>query len=605
MRRFLPLLVLALAPPAGQASVYSVGSGAGCTHSALSTALAAAIADASPGPHVIKLDTITRSIANYEIADPAQDITLVGGHANCTDALPTAGERSTLSNSSGPGARLLSISNPNADDRRVITLQHITLRGGAAPPDIGWGGAILATGRVTVHLQRGVIIEDNQASNGGGVALLNLTSDVNQFTTLFLQQGAQIEDNQATGAGSSGNGGGIYALGGTRVILWDGGIGFNTARRAGGGLFLGDALARAEIAPENGPEVVLIHNNTAGQATFSASEGFGGGIATNQGLVSVTGFKNGVAHGLWLLNNTANFGGAVHATGPTTGIRTVVNLRNTMIYNNAARAQGGALYSHNGVQWLVDHDREGACPLLGPTVPCSYIAENRAELAGGGSVGGGVLFMSADGGSLHGVADINRTLLEGNEDVNGLAAVAEASTGGRINLRRSVMVGNSAGGPGTQRTLIGVSGTDIDFLYNTILDNDIDGFFFRNGGVLRPQGSIWWDPGATVQFVASGATMAFNTVCLVTHTTSGLPSGVAASAWTTAPRLDDTFSPRGNSPAVDHCHTTGVDPGDDLYGRSAEPDVPGVANHLGTTDLGAVELVDALYANSFGNRPAN
>ena len=44
MRRFLPLLVLALAPPAGQASVYSVGSGAGCTHSALSTALAAAIA---------------------------------------------------------------------------------------------------------------------------------------------------------------------------------------------------------------------------------------------------------------------------------------------------------------------------------------------------------------------------------------------------------------------------------------------------------------------------------------------------------------------------------------------------------------------------------
>lgn len=600
----LPCAALAAAAAApAQATVYAVGSGAGCTHGTMSAALAAAAADASAGPHRIKVVTSTRFVNDLQIDDPLQNIEIVGGHSACGDAAPAAGARTILTADDVAGRRVLNVANNNGNPRREVILRRLTLTGGLNPTGLNFGGAILITGRATVRLQDETVIEGNAANSGGGVALVNLTAEPDLFSTVYVQSGSAIEDNQATGTGTAGNGGGIYALGGTRVVLWDGSIGFNTARRAGGGISLGDGIARLEVNPVVGSELVLIHNNTAGQAAFNAAEGFGGGVHSAGGAIGVTAFGSVAAYGLWLYNNAANFGGAIHVDGTATGARTAVQIANALVFGNTA-ARGGALYSLNGVQWSIGHDRIGDCATIGARAPCSQFLDNQATLAGGGSVGGGVIYLTNEADNQGGIATFERTVFNGNADPNGLAAVAEATAGNRLNFRRSVFRNNSAGGPGSQKTLFGSAGSDMDFYYNTILANAVDGLFYMNGGVLRPQGSIWWAPGAALWFSTGGAAMSFTTVCLVSHTTTGLGSGPAAAAWVADPRLNGRFVPRASSSAIDHCSES-LDPGADLYGRPTRVDVPGVGNRFGIADLGAVEQDDVVFGNSFGTRPGN
>lgn len=596
----LPLLAaLSLSAPI-HASTYSVGTGA-CTHSTVAAALTTAAGDATPGPHLIKVQTGEFVTSNVSISNPSQDLIVQGGFAQCTDAAPAAGQRSTLRNTTSSGARVLSLSNSVSSDRRTVTLSRLTIRGGRSPAGTG-GGGIFATGRLSLLLQNATTIEDNVASNGGGVQLLTLTSDPNNFTLLRLESGSAIEDNQATGLGASGYGGGVDCLGGCRVVLWDGSVSFNSARLAGGAIAVRTNLAVLEIDPTGGSELVLISNNSAGQPAFSASEGYGGAIYSNEGPVTGTLFGTGAGYATWIFNNSANYGGAFYGVGPDTGARTAISVMNAFVFNNTAKSRGGALYSRNGVEWTFDHESTGDCPIIGSRQPCSYFSANQAQTAEGG-VGGGVAYLSTDSGSLAGIANFNRTLFEDNADIAGPGAVAEAVGGSRLNFRRSVFRDNTAGGASPQRTLFGSSGSDMDFFYNTVLDNDVAGIFFMNGGTLRPQGSIWWAPGLTLWFAAGGASMSFTSTCLVTHTTTGLstpPGGV----WVADPRLGAGFAPRGSSPALDHCSSS-VAPGNDLYGRAPGVDVPGVANRIGSNDLGAVEQHDVIFANSYGNRPGN
>lgn len=587
-----------------RATTYAVGVGAGCTHTTMSGALTAAAADASPGPHLIKVATGTRFVNDLQIDDPVQDLEIVGGYTACADAAPTAGARTTLTNNDVAGRRVMEIGNANSNPRREVILRRLTLTGGLNPSGLNFGGAILITGRATVYLRDDTRVDGNTAGSGGGVALVNLTSDPDLFSILYLQSGSRIEDNQATGPGTAGNGGGVYALGGTQFILWDGSVGFNTARRAGGGISLGDGIARLVVNPFLGGELVSIHNNIAGQPAFNAAEGFGGGVHSAGGPITVTSVGGDEAYGLWMFNNVANYGGAFHATGTDAGDRMAVSITNAFVFNNTAVDRGGALYSLNGVQWTVRHNREGDCATLGARAPCSNFQGNQANRASGSGVGAGVIFMAAETGSQGGIATFERTLFSANADPNGLAAVAEATGGSRLNFRRSVFRNNSAGGPGSQKTLFGSTGSDLDFYYNTVLANSVDAFFYMAGGVLRPQGSIWWAPGTTLWIPTSGATMSFSTVCLVTHTTTGLGSAPAASAWVADPRLNSRFVPRASSSALDHCSES-LDPGADLYGRTSRVDVPGVANRIGIADLGAVEQDDIVFGNSFGTRPAN
>lgn len=599
--RLLALCAIPFATSPAWATIYAVGTGgAGCTHTSLSSALTAAVADASPGPHQIKLDSGVRNVSNYEITNPQQDIIITGGYAQCAHSAPTSGQRSTLNNNAASGARVLSISNTISPDRRSIMLRNLTISGGRSPSGLG-GGGIFATGKLTLYLQAETIIEDNIASNGGGVSLVTLSADPDNFTRLRLEEGSSITENQATGIGANGYGGGIDCIGGCAVYLWDGNVNFNSARRGGGAVSLRSNASFLEINPFIGNELVLIANNTAGGGTFNASEGFGGGIYSDQGAITGTMFGTGNDYAVWLVNNTANYGGAIYAVGTETGPRTQVSIMNAFVFNNVARSRGGALYSVDGVEWLFDHESVGDCPLFGSRQACSYFSGNQAETADGGA-GGGVAYLTDDGGQA-GSAQFFRTLFRDNVDHDGLAAIAEAVNGGILRFQRSVFVNNSAGGPGTQRTLFGTTGSTFQFHYNTVLDNDVDGVFYVGGGSLLPQGSVFWNPGTAFWFSTPGTTMSLVTTCMVSHTLTGLslPPGAV---WVNDPAMNALFAPSGGSSALDHCSSS-VAPGADLYGRSSSLDIASVPNRIGPYDLGAVEQTDIIHYSGFGNRPTN
>lgn len=604
--RALPLLAVAIVSFPSHATTYAVGSGAGCTHGSLAAALSEAIADASPGPHLVKLLIGEQIVSDQEIDSPLQNLTLEGGYAACGDSVPSVDQRTVLRNTTS-GARVLDIVHGLSGQRRIVILRRLTVTGGSHPPDGFGGGGIHVTGKLDLYLQDETIIENNAASDGGGIGMLTLTSDPLEFTRLRLQNESIIRNNQATGTGASGYGGGIDCFGGCQVFLWNGTIRGNTARLGGGGVALRSHLASLEINPLAGAQLVGLVDNSAGGETFDADQGFGGAIYSNRGMIdaSLVGSGDDDGYSVHLIDNTANYGGAIYAIGTDSGPRTQISLLNAFAFGNSAKSRGGALYSVNGVEWLIDHDSIGDCDSIGEPAPCSFFAANSAQTVEAGTlgpVGGGVLYLTDDGGQA-GTAQFFRTLFLGNHDLNGLAAVAVAESEGALRFQRSVFVDNGAGGPGSQRTLFRTAESAFEFYYNSVLDNDVDSSFFVNGGSLFPQGSVFWNLGSTIWLFVTG-TMSMTTDCLVAHSTAGLPSSIASGAWTQPPRLDGRYAPRGGSSALDHCSDTVV-PGPDLYGRTPMLDIASVPNRHGRNDLGAVEQDDLIHYGGFGNRPQN
>lgn len=193
--------LLALLPLSVQATIYRVGAGASCTHQNLAAALAAAVADTSPGPHEIRIRSGGHNVFNQEITNPAQDLWLRGGFVDCDATSPSPGMRSGLNAGNISGRRVLRLFNSVSNPRRSIRLERLSLTGGNIPAVDGsvGGGAFLALGRLDVHLMDDTRIEGNVAQNGGGISLLSLTSNVDQFVRLYLRGNSRICGNQATG----------------------------------------------------------------------------------------------------------------------------------------------------------------------------------------------------------------------------------------------------------------------------------------------------------------------------------------------------------------------------------------------------------------------
>lgn len=585
------------------ATIYSVGAGTDCSHSQFSSALTAAMTDSSPGPHQIKLETGERVVNNHALSNPVRDLVISGGWARCSDPAPTPGAVTTLRANSA-NSRVLHLQNAVSNERRGVTFNQVLIKGGHL--STAEGGGLRVDGPLTVTLAKGVVVEQNTAANGGGIHLSSAGTADHQFAQLHLMQGAIVRDNHANTLVTQGYGGGIDCRVGCTVHPWHAEITSNFARLAGGGVALRGPGTRllSDPAPAHN-QWVLIADNVAGLPT-DVSGGFGGGIFSDQGDIASQMFAadSNDGYSIHLIGNTANFGGAIAVLGPASGTFRTVNLKGPLVLDNSARQRGGAFYGRNGVTWTIDHDSVGDCRVSsGVRKPCSYLAGNSSTSSTAGA-GGAVAYLTVDSGAQPGTATFLRTLFEGNSDAFGMAAVIEAVNGYRLDIRRSVFIDNHAGATSGDRVLIGSTNANIDFHYNTVLDNQVAGLFYMNGGALRPQGSIWWAPGVDLWYPHSGAHMSFVTVCLVTHTVDGLPAAPAMGAWQVDPRIDGRWAPRGGSPAIDHCGIS-VDPGADLYGRTVMHNVGSMGERIGIVDLGAVEQTDILMYAGFGNRPGN
>ncbi len=588
-----PLFLVAVLSPA-KAATYSVGV-AGCSHFSLHDALAAASANPA-GPHLIKLLDGELNTGGLDLDDPAADITIEGGYAACADSAPTAGGRMVIRQINP--ARVLRFANAN-DGRRRLELRHVTLTGGdEGISDVLGGGGALVIRNATLVLGAGARVEGNRAGNGGGVGLFGTPS---QRAELILTGGAVIDDNEAAGAGNLGNGGGVFALDNADIRLLHGTISRNHARRAGGGVALNTARTQLLALPITDVEPlasVVLFFNTSGGSTFSTNSGLGGAIYTKEGAVTISApaidrFTT------FITDNVGHLGGAIYAEGAAgTGQPfTFISMRNTFLQDNQAEGKGGAFYSENAVDWVLDHNGPGRpCVFAGETLPCSVVRNNAAFNSGStGSPGGGVGYIGNEAGSQRGIFRFSRTLFADNHDYNGgKAAVAVANGTSEMIFERCIFVGNEADTGNDGAMLRNAPGIGLRFVYNTVLANTVDTLFYMNGGLLRAQGSILWSPGSEVWTPVAGATMETN-ACAIAH-------AAAPGALVLDPRLDDAFVPRGNSPAIDYCDDDTVTAGLDAHRAAPGYDANGIAAAWGNNDLGAIENRDILLYDGFGNR---
>ena len=205
------------------------------------------------------------------------------------------------------------------------------------------GGGIYNIG--TLKLGKGVTISGNTAKNGGGVYTKSVKTKGGKVTI----DGGKVIGNTAT----NGNGGGIYAEGGT-VTAANCDISDNTAKTQGGGFYLTTSTLTAR---DN-----TINNN---------SSQTGGGLYLDSTNAELT--RNTIDN-----NKVSGVGGGMYTYGDTNNIGSnTIALKGNTITNNTAVSNGGGLAFANRNQHVT---------LDGDTI----------ENNDGGVYGGGIYFASAD-----------------------------------------------------------------------------------------------------------------------------------------------------------------------------------------------------------------
>ncbi len=589
------LLALLIFASSVQATIYTVGAGADCTHSSLQAAVAAAVADTSPGWHEIRLPTGVIVAHDIEIINPAENIRIIGGFSNCSQSQPTPGQSTTVDAGGIIGRPIFRIS--QSGDQTFVALVRLSLIGGRDPAVINAGGAVWADGAIVLFLADSQLV-GNEAQTGGAVAIGNplLTTRETQLAALRTE----FLSNPATGGGFPGSGGAILAWGRSRAeIQWDVRFEGNTARNRGGAIALEGELTHLWLRHSE-DDVVRFWANSAGNgSSFESGTGFGGAIYSRRGRIETSGFEARY-RGTDFRFNSANFGGAVYVEGADAvgSPFTLVNFNNPSFVSNSARGQGGAVFLRNAVDLIARKDGPGTCA-YNPGGLCVIFQDNESQNIGGDATfgSGGVAFLSHAVGAPRPAIRIAGALFQANRDPNGTAAVIDARGNSAIRLLRNVFINNASGTvSGTPfRSLVEAQG-DTLFGYNTVLANDVARVFYQSAGTsIDLHGSIVHVPGT--QILWGGGTASTGNGCVISHHGSGLGDGASVAD----PMIDAAFRPMPSSLAVDFCDF-GV--GDLFWPADRDalrlPVPMAIRPPLwGPFDLGAIELRDEVFQDRF------
>lgn len=311
----------------------------------------------------------------------------------------------------------------------LLASDELTVTGGSVSRNQGaLGGAIFNPSSKPVSLT-GVAIEDNEASTGGGLAVMGPTT---------------LEDCRIDGNRAVADGGGIASGPAATLTLTGGSVSDNTAGGNGGGI-----LTVANISLTG----TTVQGNTAGGA--AGGIGNSGASATNT-LNGVTVKGNSASQGGGVIvtgnlsmgdsvvaENTAfgTFGGGIAASGAAG----TVDILRTTIRDNTSINNGGGLYVTGGTALTLADSTVSGNADLGPTgggglvfgggssatLTNITISGNSAASNGGGVYGDGPLTMT-------------NTTFFGNE----------ATTGGNLflsgadshTIKNSILAGAVSGG---------------------------------------------------------------------------------------------------------------------------------------------------------------
>ncbi len=571
----LALLAASFCSPVLADNEFAVGTGPGCTHATIQSAL-----DAAAGDGLVRsLIKITRTLNYTQQALRINDrefVELRGGYARCVDALPSA----SYTRIDGSGGALQTVIAVVGDYPSTVRLAGLEVVGGDAESH-EYGGAIYARhgGPLVIAASS---IHDNRAGFGGGIAIdgrgteLALRDDV-----LIFGNTAQLE------------GGGAFCRDGS-VYLNARGTGFfsNQAMGEGGGLRL--LRCNAELA-SNGPlDAGILHGNTASE---------GGGLSVLNSTVKVYSLLGSAPNRIGY-NYASNNGGGFALRNSAS-----ITLWDTLIEGNSAvNGGGGWVYSSTAsdpsVRLRSARNRDAQTPISAVAcaagINCNRATGNVAR--GSGSSPGEGAVLSFDWSSpwgcnfpfscfwpegFTGVADILDAQIDRN---SGNSLIHYRQHYDHYGIAQSLIFGNNVGD-----ALIKTGDDDkVRIAQTTITGNSIGGAVVRaphldlrcaivnQAGLIR-QGSGTID--AQFVLVPSTASLPTNTSVF-----QGVPRFVSPAS--------DNFRLFAGEARIDPIPSPGIDIAsgcgvfqrqNDLDGQLRPVDNPASPNQFGTLDLGPYE----------------
>lgn len=596
-------LAASCAAPA-HAAIFTVGtpSGAGqpCTHGTIQAAINAA--NSSAGADTIRLTRTLTYEPEANSINTAQELTIEGGYATCTQATADA-TRTVVSGAGGAHAPVFTITAPTG---ALIHLRNLTISGGDVD-GAGLGGGIRFEGDGVLDIADSAI-SNNTAGYGGGIyargtgtnAELNILNNVSivgntarydgggvyasQIETSMTAPGSILFNNRATGVASGaytgGYGGGLYVQAGTLssyAYIGTSGVGslgaiaYNQALY-GGGVALGGANGNHGTSAYSVLQLFTTDPAHRGRIANNAASVSGGAIhatSTDGGVFDGDVFPYAYVWNAELDANTAPNGAAVHLVGgmytwfgfnqegpaspwPSQALRCGTGTDCGRISNNATAANGGGytdgaiLAGSGAVQRVFNLGCSASASCALPT--------------------GGIVIEGNQGGRLldssTGIAEISNALIEGNQFSQGLIRTDY------LTLRDSTLAGNTIGA-------------------NPLLSTS---------SRVTIQRSLLWQPGLVM--LQHSGTMAVDHV-LASEINSlggnfggGGECGGGACAVLADPRFVDPahgdYSLRVASPAIDRAPPlTGDDR--DVYGRPRDQGLAHIWAANGVRDLGAFE----------------
>ncbi len=565
-----------LASSHAAARTITVGNG-GCQYIGLQFALDD-LADEA-GPHVIKLRTQTLAIPNGLVLNTSNtSYTFIGGHASCSDANPTANQRTVLDASGGNDGTAFAINGNSSSATPAVILRGLTVRGGNSEGGVGAnpeGGGLEIRGRVIVQLNDATRIESNASGKGAGVYLRG--SGMSSLATLFILGNSRIAENAATTTG-----GGIHCEAHGEVLHDNGEVTFNNAQ-SGGGAYMKDTCAYDALVQSG--SFTGINNNT--------SSGNGAGLV--QFGTRPLSLRGAATAPFWFIGNVAD-GDSGALSQSNNGSRTTALLENVVMQNNQAGFRAGAAMLIIGAIDVMMRPRNdsGRCAFFGVALDaCSAVIGNDVTAF-------------RDGGVVHlwqGIAGaspnltVRRTAFIGNRGLNLFGSFGPS----RFDIEAALIRGThlyatdgayksallwatpdwngSVPSPPTQR-----------MVFSTLLETSRDGtnssVFDHGRSPLDVTGSIVHAPGLAGRSTTSTGAVTHNG-CLLVHEASGFPASPAPPL-VGAPGLDAALVPSAVSPALDQC-ASALAPVVDFHGSPRAVDQPGVPNRFGPVDLGAIE----------------
>jgi len=312
----------------GALVIYRVGAGPGCNFPNLQAALDAASADPADSTEI----RLSATAANQELVVLNKNITIDGRYSGCNSGVPNNSTRQTISGTGGNS--VLAIGNAVNTPRRSVTLRNLIIRGGGPLGPAALGGGLRMTGPMDVALLDSRVSDNESVSGAGISLQNGVSLTLDGGTIIGTDGALGLVGNRAVSAGvSPSRGGGIFCFASVLNIN-DARIRVNTSTDHGGGVYLSACTALIEPRPEftgNGTGFVTLFRNSAdgnggglyatgGSEVFwrSLPTGSFGGLATENsavgrgGAVFLTGASNFVGDWLRFEDNKADDrGGAI------------------------------------------------------------------------------------------------------------------------------------------------------------------------------------------------------------------------------------------------------------------------------------------------------